>query len=535
MKTQPIGLFLGINNRLPDFSLATETGHWLREAENVDIDNAGRVRRRKAATLLQAASAPHSLYTTTDGTRYAMIGGSMYTITLLPYTQTLFKVLSNNDKVSYVEYAGSLYYSNGTDSGRIESGIWFPWALPTPTSPTVATVSGALYKGWYQVAVAYYNNVTGEEGGVSPSSNYELAAIGGLRVTLPSATSGATHVNVYVSSVNGSIPMLVSTVATGTAYYDVTLEASIAQGREAFQRYEEPIPAGAPFMHNGRLCTYAGNTIYIGLPARPGYYIPTDPRLEFPDAVTNAISAQSGVYVTTTSLSHWFSGEDVLDIKGVVDVLPYGAVAGTTFRFKHKVAAEVVERVGWFGAQGIVIGDTTGSASCSMAEKVDVVTPASGCSEIFSGGGFIRVVSCGYAQNLETGSVTSYTGYDFTSMSGNYATGAAGFYDMESTGAVDAHISLGKNDFGSENLKRLPACYLGASSDTPMELRVTTPDDEDYRYEARSCGADIRMHRVDPGKGFNSNWYDLSLYNTEGSDFTLASVSFAPVASGRRI
>ena len=120
-------------------------------------------------------------------------------------------------------------------------------------------------------------------------------------------------------------------------------------------------------------------------------------------------------------------------------------------------------------------------------------------------------------------------------MSGSYATGAAGFYDLESTGAVDANISLGKNDFGGENLKRLPACYLGASSDTPMELRVTTPDDEDYRYEARSCGADIRMHRVDPGQGFNSNWYNLSLYNTEGSDFTLASVSFAPVASGRRI
>ena len=528
MKTLPIGQFLGINNRLPDFSLATETGHWLREAENVDIDNAGRVRRRQATALLQSASAPHSLYTTANGTRYAVIGGTMYTITLPTYTQTLFKVLSNNDKVSYVEYAGSLYYSNGTDSGRIESGIWFPWALPTPTNPTVATVSGALYKGWYQVAVAYYNNVTGEEGGVGPSSNYELSAIGGLRITLPSATSGATHVNVYVSSVNGSIPMLVATVATGTAYYDVMLVAAIAQGREAFQRYEDPIPAGVPFMHNGRLCTYAGNTIYIGLPARPGYYIPTDPRLEFPSDVTNAISGQNGVYVTADK-TYWFEGADIIDAQRVVDLLPYGAVAGTGFVTGNG------NTIGWFGESGLVIASTTGEIKEVMVDVIDQTPPDSGVSAVFYSGGYNRVVSCGWCVHLDSYAATQYTDYNFTSISDTYATDTGGFYDLAGIGLVDAHISLGKNDFGSENLKRLPACYLGASSDTPMELRVTTPDDEDYRYEARSCGADIRMHRVDPGKGFNSNWYELALYNTEGSDFTLASVSFAPVASGRRI
>ena len=528
MKTQPIGPFLGINNRLPDFSLATEAGHWLREAENVDIDNAGRVRRRKAATLLQAASAPHSLYTTADGTRYAVIGGTMYTITLPSYTQAPFKVLSNNDKVSYVEYAGSLYYSNGTDSGRIESGIWFPWALPTPTTPTVATISGALYKGWYQAAAAYYNNVTGEEGGVSPSSSYELAATGGLRVTLPSATSGATHVNVYVSSVNGSIPMLVATVATGTAYYDVTLEAPIAQGREAFQRYEEPIPAGVPFMHNGRLCTYSGGAINVGLPGRPGYYVPTDPRLEFPAAVTNAISGQNGVYVTADK-TYWFAGTDILDVQNVVDVLRYGGVAGTASSMPHTPGA------GWFSEKGFILADTSGQATAPMDVAIDLTAPASGVSRVFSSNGYYRAVSCGWCMNIERMAATQYADYDFTSMSGNYATGAAGFYDLDSTGAVDAHVSLGKNDFGIENLKRLPACYLGASSDTPMELRVTTPDDEDYQYDARSCGTDIRIHRVDPGKGLYSNWYDLALYNTEGSDFTLATVSFAPVASGRRI
>ena len=99
--------------------------------------------------------------------------------------------------------------------------------------------------------------------------------------------------NVYVSTVNGSIPMLVATIAAGTALYDYVTPGSV--GREANQRYEEPIPAGVPFIHNSRLCTCSGTTIYIGLPARPGYYIPTDPRLEFASDVTNAISGQNGV------------------------------------------------------------------------------------------------------------------------------------------------------------------------------------------------------------------------------------------------
>ncbi len=525
MKTQPIGGFLGINNRLPDFALATKDGYWLRAAENVDIDNAGRVRRRKAATLLQALSAPHSLYTTLGGARYMVAGGIMYAVALPTYTQTLFKVLSNDDKVNYAEYAGSLYYSNGTDSGRIEAGVWYPWALPMPSSPSVATIAGTLYKGWYQVAVSYRNSATGEEGGVSPSSNYELTAVGGLRITLPSATSGATHINVYVSTVNGSIPMLAATVTTGTATCDVTSETT---GREANQRYEEPIPAGVPFLHNSRLCTYKDSTIYVGLPARPGYYVPTDLMLAFPSDVTNAISGQNGVYVTADK-TYWFAGTDILDAQNVVDVLPYGGVAGTTFSVPYKPI------VGWFSENGFVLADTSGQVTVPMIDNIDLTAPASGVTGVFSSNGYYRAVSCGWCMNLENTAASQYTGYDFTSVSGNYATGPAGFYDLASVGAVDAHVSLGKTDFGGENLKHLPACYVGCASETPIELRVSTPDDEDYRYETRSISTSLQIQRIDTGKGLRANWYDLSLYNTEGSDFTLASVSFVPVVSGRRI
>ena len=74
--------------------------------------------------------------------------------------------------------------------------------------------------------------------------------------------------------------------------------------------------------------------------------------------------------------------------------------------------------------------------------------------------------------------------------------------------------------------------YLGCSSDDPLNLRVQTPQ-HDYTYAARSYSDTLQEHRVDTGKGLRSNWFNLSLQGE--SDFTLASVSFAPVASTRRI
>lgn len=542
MDTQPIGPFLGINNRLPDFALGTDKGSWLRDAVNVDIDNAGRVRRRKEVALIQAMSNADSLYLTSATDGYLRRGAAIYAITLPTYTETLFKVLTTAAPLSWAEYAGSLYYSNGTDSGRIEGGVEYPWGMATPVAPTCTTIPGALYAGMYQVSVSYTNSVTGEEGGISPSSNPTLSATGGIRVTLPGASAGATHVNVYFSTVNGSIPMWIGSYVIGTATVDVVAEPT--RLRESNGRFEAPLPAGAQiFMANGRLCSVDGKRINIGSPARPGYYIPIDGRqraegapmdygyITFPADVDLAVPTQMGVYVAYGDITQFFAGTDLAATELVKDVLPYGAVPGTAFVVPHKENP----LVGWFGAHGVVLGDPQGLVKDTMIDNVDLTPPASGASVVVQSDGYRRVVSCGWCVNLETTATTRYDGWPVTSASRGYATMADGVYLIGGAGSVDAHVDFGKSNFGGENLKHLPACYLGVSSDTPMELRVTTPDAEDYRYEARSSSTDLRIQRVDPGRGLRANWYDLSLYNTEGSDFTLASVSFAPVASGRRI
>lgn len=529
MKTIPKGPFLGINNRLPDFALHKDkVGDYLRDAINVDVTDSGHLVRRKALSLVQALTGAHSLFG-----EYLVIDSAIYRITIPTYSQTLVKTLTSNAKMAWHELNGDLYYSNGTDTGRIDAASnWYPWGLPLPAEPVVATLPGGLPAGYYQVAVSYarYSGGTAvanllEEGGVSPSNNYELTSNGALRVTLPAATVGATHINVYVSTQNGSIPMLQAVVPVGTATVDVTV---LSMGRDAVQRFEEPLPAGhRVFSFNGRLCCLSGDTLYYGLPYKPGYYDPVAGRIQFPASVSIAIGNQSGIYVAADK-TYFIAGADLDGEVILRDVLPYGAVPGTEFVLPDKENMVV----GWFGAKGVVLADFQGQVSPLMADTVDQTPPASGFSTVFESGGYRRVVSCGWCVNTANGAATRYTDYDLTSASGGYGTKADGLYALEGEGDVVWSVDLGKENFGAEQLKHMPAVYLGCSSEAPLELRVQTPH-HDYTYAARSSSDTLQEHRVDTGKGLRSNWFNLSLHGE--SDFTLASVSFAPVASTRRI
>jgi len=528
MKTTPIGPYLGINNRLPDFDLRLNTrqisGNYLRRAENVDIDNSGNLRRRESELLVQALTDAHSLHLTSATAGYLVRDSVLYAITLPTYAESFAKLLTSNDPVSWLPIGDDLYFSNGTDSGRITQGLFFPLGLPTPDAPACNAVGGSLTAGTYQVAISYYNSVTGEEGGISASSNPVIA--GGLQVALPAETTGATHANVYVSAADGSVPMLARSVALGAA--TTTFTTPPTQGRESNGRYEDPLPAGTLFSSNGRLCSFSGSTVYVGLPFRPGYYLPAEGYIPFPAEVSIAIDNQAGTFIAADK-TYWVPG-DLGAVEGALaTVLPYGAVPGTAFSSPNK------SEVGWFGVQGFVIGKTSGEVEAPMSDHIDQTPPASGVATIRTTKGYRRVLAAGWCMNLDRGATTQYVGFDFNSFAGEYGLKSDGLYALSGGTGVDAVIGLGKTDFGSEELKHLPAAYLGVDAPEPMVLVVSVPNGMNYSYTARSSGEDLQIQRIDPGRGLRANWYDLSVYNTEGSDFTLATVSFAPVASGRRI
>ena len=518
MKTVPMGPFLGINNRLPDSALHISTqrvqGDYLKDAVNVDIDNAGRLCHRKVPQLVQAMSGAHSLYLTSDTSGYLVRDSVLYSIVLPTYAETLLRVLGSDDAMSYVEYNGDLYYSNGADSGRITAGVVYPLGMVTPGAPTLSVIGGALSVGAYQVAVSYVNTTTGEEAGISGKSQVELASEGGVRVMLPAATPGATHLNIYLSQTNGAVVYLAATVAVGTALVDLI---DLPTGRQASERREEPLPAGRLLLSSGRLCSVVGNTLYVGIPYRHGYVDPINYGVPFPTNISVAVDAQAGIYVAADK-TYWLPNEGV-----IADVLPYGAVPGTEFSHPDKTL------VGWFGEKGIVLAAPSGEVQAVMADNIELMPPVSGFTMLIDDE-FDRVVSCGWCMNLENKAATRYTGWPFSSFSRGYGTTPTGICSLTS-GNADWYADFGKVDLGNAQLKHLPNAYLGVESSDILQLIVN----DDYTYPARSFDAALKTQRIDVGKGLRGTWFNLKLTGTDGADFRLESIDFIPATTKRRI
>jgi hypothetical protein len=143
-------------------------------------------------------------------------------------------------------------------------------------------------------------------------------------------------------------------------------------------------------------------------------------------------------------------------------------------------------------------------------------------------------MSCGWTVNLDTLAATAYSDWDFTSVSGNYATKADGIYVVNTDDDVPWSIGFGKQDFGVEYAKRLLAGYFGISSSAAVQLKVVAPENVDKTYQAQNYSTDLKIQRIITGKGILATWFDLFLMSPEGAEVVLASASFMPATTRRR-
>lgn len=346
----------GQNNIAPDFALPKDK--WgkrqvaAREIVNADVLDSGHQRLRSGSSVVQAFAGAHSLWS--DGVRTLLVRASVLYLVgdFSPYAETLVKVLTNDNPMSYEAVNGEVYCSNGTDFGRIGAGnTWSEHALPTPATCTVTSAAGALPAGKYQIAITYAKGTT-EEGGAK-FADVEVAAASNLTVTLPAAAGGATHINVYLSELNGGVVRLHSQVAVGTA--SLVLSA-LATGRALQTAFREPLPAGTQLAYfNGRLLSLSGTYAYVSDPFNLGLYDPVNGFIEFPSTLSVIAPNQSGIYFVADK-TYWFAGTNPLAAEIVNDVLPYGGAAGTFFRHTDN------STVGWYSDKGVVLADPQGKA-----------------------------------------------------------------------------------------------------------------------------------------------------------------------------
>jgi len=524
MKTIKYDRFLGMSTKRPDYGLTStdrrQPGRWVRDAVNVDFRNDGTVLRRRSFDLIEGTTGTHSLFED-----MFVLAGVLYRFTTGPFTQTMLQLLSNNNRMTYCRIGSDVFMSNGADAFRLTAaGEVRPWYLAAPAAPSVAPISGALTKGRYTIQISYSN--ADEEGVLSEPVQVETDEVlsGGFRVTLPAAIPFAEHINIYVSGNDGAVPLLAGTVPVGTATFDI---AARPDGREAHRRIEFPLPAGTRlFEFNGRLCSVEGKRIWISVPYRAGYCEQGSAYVEFHSNVSIAIGNQAGVFVVAGDETMFLAGQDIAAAEMVRDVLHYSAVPGTEFEHPDKPL------VGWFGADGIVLGGEDGSVTELMAEKVEVSAPVSGHSMVIHNRELTLVASCGWAVNLSNGAVSRYD-TTLESSSGVVLANSTGLMTLGNS-PVDALLDLGNEDFKAPNEKAMPTIYVGAASEGPLAMNITVKD-QTYSFEARSYSETINIERIEPAKGLRSNWFGLALINPEGVDFELESIHFTPAFSTRRI
>lgn len=149
-----------------------------------------------------------------------------------------------------------------------------------------------------------------------------------------------------------------------------------------------------------------------------------------------------------------------------------------------------------------------------------------------------------YVVNANTFALTKYSNFNFNSFarlgSKHYGVQDDGVYELggetDNGANIDASITLGKNDYGSEHLKKVPAIYIGTHANGDMVLKVSTDSGAINYYSLTALATgDLQSNRITPGKGLQSRYWQYELSNVNGGDIDIESIVFSVVQLSRRI
>lgn len=190
--------------------------------------------------------------------------------------------------------------------------------------------------------------------------------------------------------------------------------------------------------------------------------------------------------------------------------------------------------------EGVGVSDDTAALVAMLAELLDEVSLG---FRIVTGDGDAFI---GYSVNTRNAAVAEYQNYPFNSFAivGGIPFGAGpdGIYRLEGNdddGApINSSIYTGLSDFGDSHLKKMPAAWVGLTSDGDMVLKVVTADtgkkkENWYRMKARPQGTPVDS-RFSPAKGLTGRYWGFEITNIDGADFTLDSLKVWPLVMQRR-
>jgi len=221
-----------------------------------------------------------------------------------------------------------------------------------------------------------------------------------------------------------------------------------------------------------------------------------------------------------------FTGQPVSD----------GAAATTLAVVSAMTGAKLLD-----AAMGTSVASSWGwNATLTRFAVMDTVIVVNTSVPLWSTGG------AGWAVNWDTEASSMYEDFDFSGFArvgqryygvredGIYLLGA----DTDDGTAIAGSVSVGAQRFKSDGIKRLVAAYADASSTDKLQLKVSYSDargPQEYVYSAERANDFKRMQRFTVGRGIKANYMTFEVFNLDGSDFDLSSITVLTSDMVRRI
>lgn len=356
----------GMNNVMPDYALPDGT---LRDAVNVDINDAGKVRRRDGRTQVYSGTNVRGLWRGAGRTLFAE-GAELKQLNPDYTASTLAVGLATFVSPSFIEVNGVTYWSDGVNTnGTIRpDGTVSLWGIPPGPKPNcVPLAGGGLPGGTYRITTTYELD-TGEEGGNDESFGAVVQDGGSLLVTGISAIAPHQHItrfNVYVTLQNGEVFYHYGSYPIGVTSITITPSSTLSTVMGSWGSYPYPACSHLEY-HKGRIFGAVKNIVYFTSAMNYRQSSLASEFYVFESDVTMIKAVPDGLYIADSEATYWLSGGDK-DEPGKYakqQVLPYPVTPGTAINIPNSTD------VAWFSTRGWCVGSAGGKAENRMEGNV---------------------------------------------------------------------------------------------------------------------------------------------------------------------
>lgn len=200
--------FSGLANKTTQESLPDGA---LTAALNVDIDDAGKLRRRRGSTLISAGGF-HSLFSDSDEVGYVVKNGNLCRFT--PSMElTVIRAGVGDDHLSYQRVGDRVYAKSRTQSlSFADAGIAQDWGVPLVSAFSASSSTG----NDCQIAVVYRRDSDGVEGGAVMAVDAMTTPEGAVTVSGIPVIAGYTA-SIYATPASGETLFLAADNVTSYA------------------------------------------------------------------------------------------------------------------------------------------------------------------------------------------------------------------------------------------------------------------------------------------------------------------------------